>query len=946
MDAATVRFSFAFRCLSEGAQSVVVRYAVANRAAGSPPLRDIGLRESTPSAFVGEQKIAVRAPDEVDIRFSAAFADGHRYESESLVYRLDDIPNDLIVISASERTDSPPTVTLRFKLQYRTVYGQNVFIVGSLPELDVWDVRRGAPMTHAGLPQGSANGIFTDARFNWQMDLVLPAAPATLSYRYVVKSEGSPPRIEGGGLRYFAFPSGHGPANYEFNDTWRWEELVQNVVVKRMFDDTFGGSRVAFPAIGLPIAAATRVVFLAFSTRMPKARSLYIVGSIPQLGMWKPHSGVPMASSSNLLAMAAVDLPKASFPFEYKHVVLGENHMILWEPNDNRRATVSNWMDEAIPWVVIVDSWHLSFADVAFHGAGVFVKLNAVRDRGRFVDFASLKRIAEWAGAVGFAAVHFVGLFDTTGLRPAFQELPVSGFAINPFWLDLRPFGIDVTGEDGSAVLQQKFDFLRGYWDGQRRKPNPDIKKFVDENRFWLADYEAFCAHEDPGFVDFVQFLCYLQLADALGSARERNVSIGMDLPFALYEHSAETLRNPDLFITDYRLGIAPTKSNPLGTLLHAFPYNFGHAAQWFARRVEHFGSMFDLIRIENTNNFFRQWIVPLSSVRAVFGRFDPCTGISAGELDTWGLWDIDRYTQPYIRPPILRELFGDDAPQIEAAFLESRGSRLVFQARFDTEFKLVHEALPADQEALRGRHLDGLLTLLNDVLLIKIGEDDYHPRLHLNLAPCGKSCESFSFRELPFHQSQFLRIHDEFLFAKQKCRWASNGRHNLRGIGGRTGALVLSDATGVDGEVCDEALQGVGILPFRVHLEGRSSTNNFDDIRNYPYFSIAAPTKDLSCSLRGLWRTKSLKRTKMWEDELFEKGGPPEEYNDLVAESMMRLHCWSGSMWVMFPLDSLIGAAGHMVGDSEVIELQLVSDDHRANSEIARVLAISKRKM
>jgi hypothetical protein len=305
MDAATVRFSFAFRCLSEGAQSVLVHCTVGNRGTGRPPPCDIALTESTPSAFVGDQKIAVCVSDVLNFRFSAAFAGGGRYESQPMVYHLDDIPNDLIVISATESADSPRTVTLRFKLQYQTVYYQNVFIVGSLPELDVWNIRRGALMTHAGSSQGSANGIFTDARFNWQMDLVLPAAPAALSYRYVVKSEGSPPRIEGGGLRYFAFPSGDGPANYEFNDIWRWEELVQNVVVKRIFDETFGGSRVAFPAIELPPAFATRVIFLAFSTIMPKARSLYIVGSIPQLGMWKPHSGVAVAGTSNLLAMAA-----------------------------------------------------------------------------------------------------------------------------------------------------------------------------------------------------------------------------------------------------------------------------------------------------------------------------------------------------------------------------------------------------------------------------------------------------------------------------------------------------------------------------------------------------------------------------------------------------------------------------------------------------------------
>jgi 4-alpha-glucanotransferase len=418
-----------------------------------------------------------------------------------------------------------------------------------------------------------------------------------------------------------------------------------------------------------------------------------------------------------------------------------------------------------------------------------------------------------------------------------------------------------------------------------------------------------------------------------------------MDLPFELFEDSAERLTQPDLFQKDYRVGIPPTPSNPVGTLLRAFPYDFDHAARWFAKRIEHFGQRFDLIRLESTVNFFRQFIVPLSSVRAVFGRFDPCLGISFGELDTWGLWDLDRYTQPYIRPPILDKLFGGDATKIKSIFLEPRDGGFAFKPIFDSELTLLGVALPPDKAALRDKHREGLLRLFSDVLLIKVGEDDYHPRLQFWLAPTLQESESYSFKDLHVHQSAFMAIHDEFVLTKQKCRWASNGRHNLRGVGGRTGALVMSDATGVDGEMCDEVLQAIGILPFRAHLEGRSSTVNFDDIRDYPYFSIAAPTKDLSCSIREVWKTKKQKRKHLWEDELFEKGAPPNEYDDRVAESMMKMYCWSESMWVMFPLDALIGGGGHMVGGKEVIDLQLVYRDERANAAISQVLEASKRK-
>jgi hypothetical protein len=189
--------------------------------------------------------------------------------------------------------------------------------------------------------------------------------------------------------------------------------------------------------------------------------------------------------------MATVDVEKNTFPFEFKHVALGGNQAIQWEGNENRRVTVSKWSDASIPSVVIVDSWHLTFADVAFHWAGVFVRLNQVRYGESFFDFGSLKCITEWALEVGFAAVHFVGLFDTTGLQPHFEELPVSGFAINPFYLDLSPFNFRPTGQDEKAVLREKLDFLRKMWVSEKDKVHPGLKQFVENNRFWLTAYET-----------------------------------------------------------------------------------------------------------------------------------------------------------------------------------------------------------------------------------------------------------------------------------------------------------------------------------------------------------------------------------------------------------------------------------------------------------------------
>jgi 4-alpha-glucanotransferase len=550
-------------------------------------------------------------------------------------------------------------------------------------------------MTHVGCPSACGNGLFSDTRFNWQFDVRLPKPPGAISYKYVVQGEGSPPRIETGGLRYLAFDEAAGAANYEFNDIWRWDEIVQNMTMKRIFDETFSQRGLSCPLLSLPESNLIRCPFLAFSPVVTRARTLHIVGSIPELGQWNPRRGLALGITGDLEATGFVDVAKSAVPFEYKHVALGRNNIIQWEPNENRRATASKWDDQACPWVVVFDSWHLNLAGVAFHGAGVFVKLSGMRDGASVFTFASLAKLATWAGRVGFAALHFVGLIDTTGLQARNLELPVSGFAISPLYLDLSMYDCCPRDLDELTVLSEKIACLRTVW-RQSHGLDDEIRQFVERNRWWLVGYERFCASlqselpEDgySRFVDFVQCLCYRQLDNTIQAAREQNVSIGVDLAFALHMQCAEALSQAEtrLFRTDFQLGILSTPSNPIGKVLPAYPYEFNSAAQWFAKRLKHFEQLFDLIRLESTVNFFRQYIVPRSSIRGVFGHFDPSVVVTFGQLETWGLWDIDGYTQPYIREPILAELFGDDAGAVVDAFLAHRDGQIVFRPEFNTE--------------------------------------------------------------------------------------------------------------------------------------------------------------------------------------------------------------------------------------------------------------------
>ena len=971
MNTVVVTFGFSFRCAQRGALHVFVKWGLAeNDAADADLSHKLDMKNGTDeTSYRADKKITAKMPSVVRFQFCVQYQD-REYSSAVGSYRISSTPRETIAIGDIERGENETQhVTLRFKMNYQTYFGQNVIIVGSLPELGFWDISKGLALDHCGSAASTANGLFSDTRFNWQRDLKLPRAPDEMSYGYFVVSPGSQQTVEPGGLRCFVFKKGDGPANYEFDDVWRWSEHAQNKIVKRLFDNSFSvGRPMEVPGVECQESPEkVNCVFSAHCAIIGKARSIVVVGSIPELGQWTPSKGVPLRPAANLQWTATVAINKNAFPFEYKFVATSGEDTIVWEPNDNRKATMSKWSENEIPSCVAIDSWHLSFSNIAFHGAGVFVDVQSVRCKGSFFDFKVMTRITEWAGRAGFAAVHFIGLLDTTAMTTDMDDLPVSGAAINPLFCDFSSEeDVVIKGTDPKQVLEQKLAALKKIWTVYCKEVQVyqyKLEEFAKTNAWWLRDYEKLCfskvsdqdEKEYSEFVRFVQYYCYEQLASSIIAARDSNVAVGIDLPFALSENSAEALAHPELFMKDYRLGIPPSRTNPIGVVLNAYPYDFTHAAKWFAERVEHFGSTFSIIRLSSTINFFRQWIVPRKTcVRAVFGRFDPAVSIPYAELETWGLWDIERYTRPYIRLQLVEDLFTVDKYMIDTVFLDhTEECGISFKPRFATELDLVTAKLEPAEDEIRSRNIEGLLRLLGEVLLIQVGPNEYHPRVQLQLAPMphieGKPWEvSSSFNDLPsFHQAPLRQIHNEFILNRQRCLWASTGSSRLRGLGSAITCMVFSDAAGANGELCEEALQGMGILPFRAHLEGRSPNSNFDDIRGYPYFSIAAPTADTKVSFREIWNTNGQKRKHLWEDEFYEMGSDPREYNDRVATAMMKLHCWSGSMWVMFPLDSLIGAAEHLVktdDGSVVIDIDSYCDNKDAIQKILNLLKAAKR--
>ena len=103
----------------------------------------------------------------------------------------------------------PSTVTVVFNEAADTVFGTNIFVVGSIPALASWDTNNALPLTWL-------NGQGT--RGNWRATLTLPASTA-VEYKYIKKDGGGAVTWESGANR--TFTTGAGGTTQTRNDSWK-----------------------------------------------------------------------------------------------------------------------------------------------------------------------------------------------------------------------------------------------------------------------------------------------------------------------------------------------------------------------------------------------------------------------------------------------------------------------------------------------------------------------------------------------------------------------------------------------------------------------------------------------------------------------------------------------------------------------------------------------------
>ena len=299
-------------------------------------------------------------------------------------------------------------------------------------------------------------------------------------------------------------------------------------------------------------------------------------------------------------------------------------------------------------------------------------------------------------GTLGRSAYEFVDFLQEAG-QAYWQVLPIgptsygdspyqsfSTFAGNPYFLDLDIFcdqglltkeecledhwGDDPEQVDYKALWDARFVLFRKAF--ARGKEESAMKKFREENRWWLEDYALYMAvkaqmedrswitwdedirlrrpealaryreelWEDVDFYIFLQYHFYEQWGALRKYANQKGVKLIGDIPIYVALDSADVWAEPEQFQLDEDCrpidvaGCPPDAFSADGQLWGNPLYRWEDMKEnqyaWWVRRLRHNVQLFDMTRIDHFRGFAGYYAIPYGDKTAKNGEWRKGPGI------------------------------------------------------------------------------------------------------------------------------------------------------------------------------------------------------------------------------------------------------------------------------------------------------------------------------
>jgi 4-alpha-glucanotransferase len=290
-----------------------------------------------------------------------------------------------------------------------------------------------------------------------------------------------------------------------------------------------------------------------------------------------------------------------------------------------------------------------------------------------------------------------------------------STFAGNPYFIDLDTlveeglltkaecrkydWGSDPYRIDYEKIYLSRFKVLKSAFKRFDPAKEPDYKKFVNTNRFWLDDYALYMAvknsfkgvsfiewdddirrrekkaldkyrreyAEEVEFYKFIQYEFDKQWTALKSYANKNEVEIIGDIPIYVAFDSADTWAEPELFQFDedgLPIAVAGTPPDAFsktgqmwGNPLYAWKYHKETGYEWWIKRISHCLKLYDVVRIDHFRGFDEYYSIPYGAENAIGGKWVKGPGYALFRAIKKELGDVNVIAEDlgFLTPSVLK---------------------------------------------------------------------------------------------------------------------------------------------------------------------------------------------------------------------------------------------------------------------------------------------------
>lgn len=840
---------------------------------------------------------------------------------------------------------------ITFSVNYRTNWGEALYIYGSTPELGSGDPHKAVKMEMA------------DAS-TWKLTLNFPSNQKDFTYNYIVKADRQAWRFEWG--------SPHSWHKAQKADSFlmvdQWHDMPAD---KPFYSSAFvDGILRRNNRQPLPIIKGGAVVINVFAPVVAPDEEVAICGDCEPLGQWNPKKALSMSDASFPLWTATFTPNATTMPIEYKFLIRKktDGELVAWENGNNRTLQLlpASSMD-----VISMGGLKINNPKPAWKGAGTAIPVFSIRSNDDFGcgDFADLRKMVDWCVLTGQKVLQLLPVNDTTMTGTWTDSYPYNGnstFALHPMFIRLEDAGIlkdntrreyyqnlgqelnQLPTVDYERVTQGKNAYMRELYAESKNsvERTKAYKDFVNQNISWLKPYAAFCTlrdmhgtpdmsqwgeytvyvesaidkfinehKEEIKFVYFVQYFLDKQLRQARDYAHKCGVVLKGDIPIGISRTSVDAWVAPRLFNLNSQAGAPPDDFSILGQNWGFPTYNWEEMARdgfaWWKARFRKMSEYFDAYRIDHILGFFRIWQIPMDAIHGLLGIFNPALPFSPEEMrSSFNFWiDIDLHTNPLIMEWMLGDFFGEYTAEAKERFLDPiADGRYRLKEYVNTQRKVADYFATEDKNEKNERLCNALLGLIDDVLFIEdpYQKGKYHPRISAQF--------TYQYRRLNDYEKWcFDKLYNDFFYHRNNDFWWDKAMWKLPPLLDATSMLTCGEDLGMIPDCVPSVMHILQILSLEIQRMPKDPHEEFGNTNNYPYYSVCTTSTHDMPGIRGWWEQDHSVTQRYYNNVLHENGDAPYFAEPWICNRILDLNLKSPSILCILPLQDWLSMDGEI---------------------------------